>query len=260
MSNTTLENKVVVVTGGAGLLGTEFIRAIVQNNGVGIIADNNEELGIETQSQIKKELDTDKVNFIKTDITKKDSVQHLITSLNKEYGKIDALVNNAYPKNKNYGRHFFEVEYRDFCENVNIHLGGYFLTSQQFAKYFKEQGYGNIINISSIYGVIAPRFEIYEGTQITTPVEYAVIKSAIIHLTKYLAKYLKGTKVRVNSISPGGILDNQPKSFLNAYKFHSFSKGMLDQIDISGILIFLLSDNSNYINGQNIIVDDGFTL
>ena len=94
----------------------------------------------------------------------------------------------------------------------------------------------------------------------TMPVEYAAIKSALIHLTKYMAKYLKDKNVRVNCISPGGILDKQPESFLEQYKSNCLSKGMLDPEDIMGALVFLLSDASKFINGQNIIVDDGFTL
>lgn len=260
MSMNSLENKIVVVTGGAGLLGKEFIKVVVQNGGVGVVADFNEESGKEVQKQLKIELNSDKIEFVKTDITNIDSIINLISFLKNKFARIDVLVNNAYPKNKNFGRHFFEVEYKDFCENVNMHLGGYFLTSQQFAKYFIEQGYGNIVNVSSIYGVIAPRFEIYDGTKMTTPVEYAVIKSGLIHFTKYLAKYFKGKNIRVNSISPGGILDNQPESFLNAYKSFSSSKGILNKTDILGPLLFLLSDTSKYVNGQNIIVDDGFTL
>jgi NAD(P)-dependent dehydrogenase (short-subunit alcohol dehydrogenase family) len=197
---------------------------------------------------------------VKTDITKKGSILRAIKKIEKKFNKIDALVNNAYPKNKNFGRKFENVEYGDFCENINLHLGGYFLCCQQFAEYFKKQGNGNIVNMSSIYGVIPPRFEIYKGTNITTPVEYAVLKAGVIHLTKYLAKYYKGTRLRFNSISPGGILNNQPEKFLKAYKSLSLSKGMLDRSDISGTLIFLLSDASKYINGQNITIDDGFTL
>jgi NAD(P)-dependent dehydrogenase (short-subunit alcohol dehydrogenase family) len=92
------------------------------------------------------------------------------------------------------------------------------------------------------------------------PVEYSAIKSGLIHLTKYMAKYLKGKNIRVNTLSPGGILDKQPQEFLNSYKDLSLNKGMLDKEDLTGSLIFLLSDQSKYINGQNIIVDDGFTL
>ena len=108
--------------------------------------------------------------------------------------------------------------------------------------------------------MLAPRFELYNNTEMTMPVEYAAIKSALIHFTKYLAKYLKGKNIRVNSISPGGILDNQPEEFLLKYKKFCLNKGMLDPNNISGTLNFLLSDMSELINGQNIVVDDGFAL
>ncbi len=94
----------------------------------------------------------------------------------------------------------------------------------------------------------------------TTPVEYVAIKSALISLTKYMAKYFKGMNIRVNSISPGGILDNQNEMFVNKYNDYCLNKGMLNIEDLSGTIVFLLSDMSKYINGQNIIVDDGFTL
>ena len=253
-----LKNKVVIITGGAGLIGKEFVKAVVENNGVAVMADINEDIRIEYLG-FRDEL-LEKIDFVQLDITSKESLVSCIEYLDKKYKKIDALVNNAYPRNKNYGRHFFDVKYEDFVENVGLNLGGYFLASQQFANYFKFQGYGNIINISSIYGVIAPKFKIYNDTLMTTPVEYAAIKSALIHLTKYMAKYFKGMNIRVNAISPGGVLDNQPKKFLKAYKEQCLNKGMLDKGDLKGTLVYLLSDMSKYVNGQNIIVDDGFIL
>ncbi len=134
------------------------------------------------------------------------------------------------------------------------------MASQQFAKYFKKQTYGNIINVASIYGVVAPKFEVYTNTSMTTPVEYAAIKSGLIHLTKYMAKYFKGMNIKVNTLSPGGILDSQPEEFLSQYKNECLNKGMLDKSDLKGTLVYLLSDMSKYVNGQNIIVDDGFVL
>ncbi len=255
-----LKDQVIVVTGGAGRLGKEFIKSISLNEGVGIIADIDVEYGEKIRLELIEATNNKNIEFFETNITSLKSITQLITSLHTKYGRIDALVNNAYPRNKNYGRKFEDVEYSDFCENINSQLGGYFLISQQFASYFKSQGYGKIVNISSIYGVIAPRFEIYENTEMTTPVEYAMIKSALIQLTKYLAKYYKGDNIKVNCISPGGILAGQPDSFLESYKNFSLSKGMLDPQDISGVLLFLLSSMGEYINGQNIIVDDGFSL
>lgn len=255
-----LKNKTVVITGGAGLLGQEFVRAVIENNGFAIIADINIDNANQVVEQIKKQLNTENIEFIGLDITSLESVKNVIEKVSIKHGKIDAVVNNAYPRNKNYGRIFEEVTYFDFCENVNIHLGGYFLVSQQFAEFFKKQGWGNVINISSIYGVVAPRFEIYNETKMTMPVEYAAIKSAVIHLTKYMAKYYKGRKIRFNCLSSGGILDNQPVSFIDSYKQHAINKGMLDKADLKGALAFLLSDFSLFINGQNIIVDDGWSL
>ena len=255
-----LKNKLIVVTGGAGLIGKEFIKAIVENKGIAIIADINEEVGKQAKESLSIELNTSNIDFVKLDITSKNSLNECIGYLDKNYGKIDALVNNAYPRNKNYARHFFDVEYDDFVENLGLNLGGYFATSQQFAKYFQNQGYGNIINISSIYGVIAPKFEVYEGTSMTMPVEYAAIKSGLIHLTKYMAKYFKGMNIKVNTLSPGGIFDNQNKIFLEKYKDECLNKGMLDKNDLKGTLVYLLSDMSRYVNGQNIVVDDGFSL
>lgn len=255
-----LNGKVIVITGGAGLIGKEFVKAVIENNGIAIIADINEKIGIEVKNNLSIELESNNIDFVKLDITSEESLYMCISYLDNKYKRIDALVNNAYPRNKNYGKHFFDVKYDDFVENMGLNLGGYFTTSQQFAKYFKKQKYGNIINISSIYGVIAPKFEIYDDTSMTMPVEYAAIKSGLIHLTKYMAKYLKSMNIKVNAISPGGIYDNQPADFIQNYKKECLSKGMLNKSDIRGSLVFLLSDMSNYINGQNIIVDDGFTL
>ena len=255
-----LKDKVVVVTGGAGLIGQEFVKAIIEQNGIAIIADINKNEGQRVSNELSNKLKSNKIVFFELDITSKKSLQECISYLDNKYGRIDALVNNAYPRNKNYGRHFFDVEYDDFVENLGMNLGGCITPSQLFSLYFQNQGYGNIINISSIYGVIAPKFEIYDNTEMTVPVEYAAIKSGMLHLTKYMAKYFKGRNIRVNAISPGGILDSQPEEFLKKYNQECSTKGMLNGCDLNGTLVFLISDMSTYVNGQNIVVDDGFSL
>lgn len=254
-----LDNKVVVITGGAGLLGRQFCHAVAEHGGVAVVADSNGPAAIEVAEKLEAKY-PGLAEAATLDITEKVSVNHLIRHLDEKYGKIDAVVNNAYPRNSNFGRQFEDIAYEDFCENLNLHLGGYFLVAQQFSRYFAENGGGNIVNMASIYGVIAPRFDIYAGTAMTNSVEYAAIKSGIIHFSRYLAQYLKGKNIRVNCLSPGGILDRQPESFLNAYAAYCNGKGMLDPQDASDSLLFLLSDASRRITGQNLIVDDGFSL
>lgn len=258
--NELLKDRVIVVTGGAGLLGKEFVKSIAESGATAIVADLNISAAEKARDSLSGKIGSGKIDIIEVDITDQSSIASVIDQLHLKYGRIDALVNNAYPRNKSYGAHFMDVSYDSFCENTNLSLGGYFLTSQQFAKYFIRQGQGNIVNISSIYGVIAPKFDIYEGTPMTMPVEYAVIKSGLIHLTKYMANYFKGKNIRVNALSPGGILDKQPEAFLNAYGINCLNKGMLEKADLCGSLVYLLSDMSKYVNGQNLIVDDGFTL
>jgi len=255
-----LDGKVIVITGGAGLIGQEFAKAVMSQGGIAVIADIDEERIQYTVKELAQKFPSGKIDAFKLNVISKDSLQECINYVDRKYKKIDALINNAYPRNKNYGRHFFDVEYDDFVENLGMNLGGCIIPSQLFSLYFQKQGYGNIINISSIYGVIAPKFEIYDNTEMTMPVEYAAIKSGMLHLTKYMAKYFKGKNIRVNAISPGGILDSQPREFLSEYNQQCSTKGMLDPKDLNGALIYLLSDMSKYVNGQNIIVDDGFAL
>ena len=242
-----VQDKVVVVIGAGGLLGRDFVRGIGEHRGHPVLADI-----VEPQTSEHLTIDVD--------INSKPSVMALISTVHARYGRIDAVVNSAYPRNAQYGRKFFDVTHEDFCENISLNLGGMFLVCQKMAEYFQKQGHGNIINIASIYGVTAPKFEIYENTAMTMPVEYAAIKSAVIHLTKYMAKYLKGSHIRVNSISPGGILDKQPEVFLSAYKKLCVNKGMLDPAEITNALLFLIGDMSLNINGHNLIVDDGFSV
>jgi NAD(P)-dependent dehydrogenase (short-subunit alcohol dehydrogenase family) len=257
--NINLADKVVVITGGAGKIGSEFVQAVAASGAVAVIADANDAAGRTLAAEICN-IKGLRAEFHSLDITSKESAQRLIATLDENHGRIDALVNNAYPRNSRYGRKFEDVTFDDFCDNMGMHVGGYFLMSQQFGNYFRTRGHGNIINLASIYGVVAPRFEIYDGTPMTMPVEYAAIKSAVIHLTRYLARHYKGCNIRVNCISPGGILDKQPESFLAKYGEYALSKGMLDPQDITGTLIYLLSDFSAYVNGQNILVDDGWSL
>jgi len=251
--------QIVVVAGGAGLLGQAFVRALASTGGIPIIADIDEDKAKYLAKKINSENNSDTVDYIQMNITSKTSVKNALNCVLSKHKTVHALVNSAYPRNSEYGRKFEDVTYESFCENVNLHLGGYFLTAQQFAEYFKAMNYGSIITVASIYGVVSPRFDIYEGTKMTMPVEYAAIKSALIHLNTYMMAYYKGSKIRFNCISPGGILSGQPEEFMSKYNAYGQKKGMLSPEDIAKTLVYLLSPAAEYINGQNIIVDDGWS-
>lgn len=256
-----LANKTIIITGGAGLLGNAFSRACAKSHANVVIVDIDDKKGNDLVETIVKETNNGNIFFYNCDITDFNDIQSLIDKIVGKFGNIDALVNNAYPRNKNYGKKFEDINYTDFCENVNMHLGGYFLMTQQVAKVMMRQKHGNIINMASIYGFAAPRFEIYEGTKMTVPAEYAAIKGAIINLTKYLASYLGKYNIRVNAISPGGVYDKQPETFVKAYsKKVVLGDRMANADDLTNVLIFLLSDSSKYITGQNHIVDGGWSL
>jgi len=236
---------------------------VLENSGIAIVADISNKRLKELQNDVGSY--QSKLDYKTLEITAIDSIHSLIEYVDGKYGRIDAFVNSAYPQTKSLGGLFEELTYEYFCKSLNIHLGGYFLCTQQFALFFKKQGFGNIINISSVQGVVMPKFDTYEGifvngTLMTSELDYTCNKTAIVAMTKYLAKYYKATNIRFNCISPGGILDKQPEEFLKRYRSKCINKGMLDADDLKTSLVFLLANGSKYINGQNVVVDDGFTL
>jgi NAD(P)-dependent dehydrogenase (short-subunit alcohol dehydrogenase family) len=251
-----LDNLIVAISGGAGRIGSAFSKAVVDNGGKVIIGDINSEVG----NRLVSELGDNVSLFFEGNLTEPNTVDLLIRKGVEKFGKINAAVHCAYPVSKQWGTRFEDLNPEYLEKDLFNQLGGAIFFSQRMIRYFKQQKSGNLIHISSIQGVATPKFDHYEGTDMVSPIEYSAIKSGIISITKYLAKYCKGQDIRVNAISPGGILDNQPKSFLEKYRSSCQIKGMLDTADITGALIFLLSSQSKYITGQNIIVDDGWVL
>ena len=251
-----LSSKVILVTGACGLLGQQIVREVIGQNGCVLATDTN----TDKATKLFQVMSSKQVKFSPMDITDADSIDRAITVGVKQFGSVDACVNSAYPRTAAWGTSFEKLEMTDLQENLKLQLGGAILLSQQMMKYFISQGHGNLIHLSSIQGVAAPKFEHYEGTIITSPIEYTAVKSGIISMTRWLAKYYKNNNIRVNCVSPGGILDQQPQSFLENYRDSCTSKGMLDPTDVAGTVLFLISDQSKYINGQNIVIDDGWSL
>ncbi|MCE0558566.1 oxidoreductase [Motilimonas sp. E26] len=253
-----LENKAIFVAGAGGLLGTRLVSALLKQDARVIAADISLE-GMQARlSSLGININDERLSCRELDVTNEVDV----TKFFKQHDlQLDGAVNATYPRNKTYGKHLFDVSLESFNENLSLHLGSAFLFTQQCASFFKSrQNSFSLVNISSIYGVVAPKFEIYNNTPMTMPVEYAAIKSAILHLNKYVVSYVNDSRFRINCVSPGGIFDNQPDAFLQAYKDKTHGAGMLDVEEIVGSVLFLLSEQSRYVTGQNLVVDDGFSL
>tara|TARA_B100000123_G_C25706926_1_gene418053 strand:- start:172 stop:948 length:777 start_codon:yes stop_codon:yes gene_type:complete len=252
----TFEDKTIIIVGSTGLLGKSLVEHFLklEANVVGVDFKKGP-----LKKQEKKYLGNS-FSAIYGDITDLRSIKTIINKTAKKFNGIDAAVNVAYPKNKAYGTKLWDVSLNNFSDNLKLHLGGYFLFMRECAKYsIKEDKKFSLVNFSSIYGLIQPNFDLYKETSMTLPVEYVAIKSGIQSLSKYFSSYTKGSRFRVNCVCPGGILDGQDEVFLKKYNSYARTKGMLDSKDINGVTAFLCSDESEFICGQDIVVDDGFS-
>jgi NAD(P)-dependent dehydrogenase (short-subunit alcohol dehydrogenase family) len=251
-----VKNSVVMITGAAGRIGSAIAHGVISQGGKVIFVDVNK-AGLE---QISASLDEESFSAIVADAGIPDEVDRCIAAGKKKFGRIDAAIHSAYPRSAGWGTRFENIQQTHLNEDLSNHLGGAILFSQRVLEFFKKQRHGNLVHVSSIMGVVTPKFENYTGTKMTSAIEYTAIKAALIAMTKYLAKYYKGNNIRVNCISPGGILDQQPDSFIEKYRSCCNDKGMLDAEDLVQTALYLLSDSSRFVTGQNIIVDDGWSL
>lgn len=210
----------------------------------------------------------DKINYnsfkqnlylYKSDLTNEIKILNFIKFALRKINSIDVFFHCSYPKTSDWGLGIIKLNQKSLNKNLNDQLGSTIIFLKHLIKYFIKKKGGNIILFSSIYGCFTPNFNDYKSKVYST-VEYSAIKAGIISTTKYLAKLYKKKGLRINCISPGGIIDNQESKFIKNYKKHCNSKGMLDSTDINGLANFLISDESNYINGQNLVIDDGWSL
>ena len=174
-------------------------------------------------------------------------------------GPIYGLVNNAYPRTKDWGTKFNEITFGSWSKNVDMQLNSLFYITQKCCEMMSENREGSVVNIASIYGVVGNDMTVYEGTELNPPAAYSAVKGGIINFTKYLASYYGPKSIRVNCVSPGGIFDNQNEIFVTKYCQKVPLKRMGKPEDISPSVSFLLSDDSKYITGHNLLVDGGWT-
>ncbi|MFW0737292.1 oxidoreductase [Flavobacterium sp. T12S277] len=244
--NNRLKNKIIIITGGNGLLGKAIVDRLLSEGAFCI----NFEINHETNEDLSN---------VFCDITDSSSVDRALEIVFKKYKKIDGLINNAYPRTKDWGNKFEDISLESWKKNVDWQLNSYFYLTQKVALEMASQKNGSIINMASIYGVVGADFNVYEGTTMTMPAAYSAIKGALVNFTRYLASYFGPQQVRVNTVSPGGIFDNQNEVFVNNYCKKVPMRRLGTPEDIAPTVAFLLSDDAQYITGQNLIVDGGWT-
>jgi len=242
----SIKDKIIVVTGGSGLLGHKIISSFRAEGAIAVAAD------IHFSIQGKDD--------VLLDITSETSVKEFVASIIEKYGRIDGWVNNAYPRTKDWGNKLEDITFESWQKNVDMHLNGYFLCCQVVLKEMKKQGYGSLVNMSSIYGLLGPDFTVYDGTEMTMPAAYSAIKGGLNNLTRYLAAYYGPHQVRVNTVSPGGIFDNQPQTFVDNYNKKVPMRKMGKPDDIVSAVHYLMTDETSYITGHNLVVDGGWSI
>ncbi|MFK7946510.1 MAG: SDR family oxidoreductase [Saprospiraceae bacterium] len=243
----SLKGKVIIVTGGSGLLGMEMLHELHKRGAKAINFDI-------------KPSNIEGIDFYEVNTTIQIELREALNQVFHKYKKIDGLVNNAYPRTKNWGISFAEdLDLNSWRENVDLQLNSYVACCQEVLPYMQEQKSGAIVNIASIYGVVGNDFTIYEGTGLKTAAPYSAIKGGLINFSRYLASFYGKDNIRVNCLSPGGIFDNQHPTFVKNYEYKVPMKRMGTPKDIASPVSFLLSDDAQYITGQNLIVDGGWT-
>ena len=260
-----LSGKTAVVTGGSGLLGTEICKSLALYGANVAVVDINGDAASNLAATLNK-LYSSKSIGICCDVTCKTSVDNMVKHVVDEFGEINILHNNAASKSEDINAFFASFEsysIEQWKSVMSVNIDGMFLVAQAVGKQMLTQKMGgSIIQTSSIYGVFAPDQRIYldsdyDGHTINTPAVYSASKAAVIGLSKYLASYWGNKGIRVNSISPGGIESGQNEIFQSNYSARVPMERMGKVSEVVGALLFLASDASSYITGQNIIIDGG---
>lgn len=255
-----LSGKVVVLTGASGLLGRKYTEGFCMSGANVALCDINYTKCKELKEDLEKKYDS-KILAIRVDITDQASVKSMVRKVIKEFSKIDVLVNNAvYPE----GRKERSIPFEEFPTNllnkiIAVNINGMILCCQHVGKIMKKQRSGVIINVSSIYGLVAADQRIYGKSGLNSTAAYAITKSAILNLTRYLASYWSKTGIRVNSISLGGVESGQDLEFIKRYSHKTMLGRMAKTDEYVGSVLYLASDASAYMTGSNLVVDGGWT-
>lgn len=252
-----LKGRVIIITGALGLLGTELGEAFADCGSHVVVVDLDSS-GCEKRAAVLTNTKT-KALGLAVDITQKDAVERMVEAVVNEFGKVDVLINNAQFKSAKFFAPFEDFPLKDWEGVMTVNLTAVFLCSQAVGKQMLKQGKGNIINLASTYGVVAPDHRLYIGTTLGCPAVYSASKGGVIMLTKYLATYWADKGIRVNAVTPHGIYNNHEEQFVKNFSFRSPLGRLCERKEVTGAVLYLASDASSYVTGSNLIVDGGWT-
>lgn len=259
MNMFSLKDKIVMITGGAGHLGEAMTDILCEYGAIVIIASRNEQKNLELKTKLESKYESE-ILVVKLDISDKNLIEEEVKQIVKRYGKIDVLINNSY---YGAGEEFLKMTDDEWNIGIDGSINSCYRVSQVVLKYMKKLQKGKIINIASMYGMVAPDVSIYEGNEFYNPANYGVGKAGIIQLTKYIAAVYGKYGITCNSISPGpfpNLKVQENKEFIEnlSRKVPLGRVGRPD--DLKGVILMLASNTSDYINGANIVVDGGWTI
>ncbi len=268
-----LTGRVAIITGGAGFLGRQHAEALATAGANCVLADLDGDRAAQGAQELSRGHGERPMLGLKVDVTRPDDVSRLLSETLDTLGKVDILINNAAidPKVDETASvaeswHVENLPLEEWDHQLNVGLTGAFLCCQVIGSHMTSQGGGVILNIASDLSVIAPDQRIYrkpdteEAQQPVKPVTYSVVKTGLIGLTRYLATYWAGKNVRVNAISPGGVYNGQPQEFVDRLADLIPMGRMAVPGEYQAAVVFLVSDASSYMTGQNLVMDGGRTV
>lgn len=260
-----IKGRIVVITGGLGQLGRQYCNALVERGAKVAIID----LPKNPQRMVEEFKEGDNLIYIPADVAEKKSLEKALREITDRWGTPYALINNAAldsPPGASVKENgpFESYPEESWDKVIDVNVKGVFLTCQVIGGAMAEKNRGSIVNISSIYGILSPNQNIYkyrekQGKSFFKPVAYSASKSAIVNLTRYLATYWAKKGVRVNTLTLGGVFNNQDDDFLRGYCEKVPMGRMANEDEYNGAIVFLVSDGSVYMTGSNLIIDGGWS-
>jgi len=273
----SLKDKTAIITGGTGLLGSVYTHSLLSLGASVIVIDKKIDKtkfikNLVKEYNLTKEI-INKIKFVKCDITNKKQIDKSFKKIRSNLKNLKVLINNASLV-KQVGnddlrdtyRPFLQMKQKDWEDFFSVDLTGTLLVTQKCIPFLRKNGGGSIINISSTYGILSPDQRIYESLspknskqKIEKPIGYSISKSGVLNMTRFLATKFAEDKIRVNTLTLGGVYDNNPKTFVKSYSNKTPLRRMADKNEYAGPIIFLATDASSYMTGSNLVVDGGWS-